>query len=40
MPNFYSQLAVAMKLEVNEFLSQLVICYFTFHKNINPTADL
>jgi len=40
MPNSYGQLAVEMKLEVKEFLSQLAICYFTFHKNINPAADL
>jgi hypothetical protein len=40
MPNSYGQLAVAMKLEVKEFLSQLALCYFTFHKNINPPVDL
>jgi len=28
MPNSYGQLAVEMKLEVREFLSQLAICYF------------
>jgi len=40
MRNSYGQLAVEMELEVKEFLSQLAICYFMFHKNINPTADL
>ena len=40
MPNSYGQIAVAIKVEFKEFLSQLAICYFTFHKNINPTADL
>ena len=40
MPNSYGQLLVAMKPEVKEFLSQLAICYFTFHKNINSPSRL
>jgi hypothetical protein len=39
MPNSYGQIAIPVKLEVKEFLSQLAI-YFTSQKNINPTADL